>query len=343
MKRFITYLYVYENGIKKRNVGFARVRCLDTVKRMEISIRNLGRYSGKAEVFTLVEGKTGVEGIPVDTIIVSRGFGNASFEFSDDDVIGIRIELEEPFFVASCWREDKADAVIGKFSVRVDEDEEKTAEKKVQGESDKEISAMEYSKIPVTMNEMLSHINYRWEDADEILNHKNYGQEATNEIRDKEKVRDKDEVRDKEKVRDKDEAREKDEVRDKNEVRDQDEARDKNAERDRIKNKKEIDDIKYKEISLEDLKKLPRKNWYLCNNSFLLYGFYCYKYLIIKSVLTEHGEKFYVGVPGVFLEPEKIVAQLFGFDEFEPDNTKKPQDEPEGRFGYWLCEIDMAL
>lgn len=311
MKRFVTYLYVYENGIKKRNVGFARVNCLDSVKRMDISIRNLGRYTGKAEVYTLVEGKAGVEGIMVENLTVTRGFGNASFEFSEDDIIGIRIEFAESFFVASCWREDKAEVVIGQFSVRADGEEEKTAEEKVPGEPETEISAMEFNQIPVDMKEMLSYTNYKREDTDENIH--------------------------------RDEVRDRDGIRDINEERGGNGVKDRNEKSERIKNKKETEDIKYKEINLEDLKKLPRKNWYLCNNSFLLYGFYCYKYLIIKSVLTEQEEKFYVGVPGVFLEPEKIVAQLFGFDEFEPDTTKTPQDKPEGRFGYWLCEIDMAL
>ena len=280
MKRFVTYLYVYEEGVKRNNVGFARVSCLDDINRMDVCVRNLGRYNGAVDVYVLVESNGGVEGVSLGEVKISRGFGNGLFEFAEENVIGIRMGIDDSHFVASCWREDKAEAVIGNFNVRKMREADELCISEFMGTISKEITEKEITD---------------------------------KEITDKDKT-----------------AKERSNTNDKNIINDND-------------SKKSIGDIKYKKIILSDLKKLPRKNWHLSNNSFLLHGFYGYKYLIIKSVLTEAGEQFYIGVPGVFLEPEKIVAQLFGFDEFEPHDNEIPQDAPEGKFGYWLCKLDMGL
>ena len=87
-------------------------------------------------------------------------------------------------------------------------------------------------------------------------------------------------------------------------------------------------------IDLSDIKKLPSRNWYLCSNSFLLHGFFNYHYLIIKKVSREGKEKYYLGVPGIYEKPERVMATLFGFPEFE-------RAEGAPGFGYWLCLLDM--
>lgn len=78
---------------------------------------------------------------------------------------------------------------------------------------------------------------------------------------------------------------------------------------------------------------LRAKYQHLVNNSFLLHGFYNYRYVILGK---EH-ERYYLGVPGVFYEREKMVAQMFGFEAFEcPDGEVKT-----GGFGYYLREVEL--
>lgn len=76
-----------------------------------------------------------------------------------------------------------------------------------------------------------------------------------------------------------------------------------------------------------------RENYqHLVNNSFLLHGFYNYRYLILGK---ENG--FYLGVPGVFYEREKMVALMFGFEAFECEGG----EAEEGKFGYYLRKVEL--
>ena len=76
-----------------------------------------------------------------------------------------------------------------------------------------------------------------------------------------------------------------------------------------------------------------RSNYqHLVNNSFLLHGFYNYRYLILGK-----ESDFYIGVPGVFYEREKMVALMFGFEAFECEGG----DAEEGKFGYYLRKVEI--
>ncbi len=85
-------------------------------------------------------------------------------------------------------------------------------------------------------------------------------------------------------------------------------------------------------MELKDLRQLPKQFWYLGNNSFLLHGFFNYRYYIL-GMTEEFGiKKWFVGVPGVFQNPERVMAALFGFPEFR---SEKPSPINTGEFGYW--------
>lgn len=82
-----------------------------------------------------------------------------------------------------------------------------------------------------------------------------------------------------------------------------------------------------------------RENYqHLVNNSFLLHGFYNYRYLILGKEREKEKEKgFYLGVPGVFYEREKMVALMFGFEAFECEGD----EAEEGKFGYYLRKVEL--
>ena len=88
-------------------------------------------------------------------------------------------------------------------------------------------------------------------------------------------------------------------------------------------------------IDLKDLEYLPRENWGLANNSFLLHGYYNFRYLILARM----GENQYmIGIPGMFHNNERFMAAMFGFDHFKPVKEYKPLT---GHFGYWYQWIQM--
>ena len=74
----------------------------------------------------------------------------------------------------------------------------------------------------------------------------------------------------------------------------------------------------------------------LVNNSFLLHGYYNYRHLILGRYPEEEGEEgFYLGVPGVCYEREKMAAEMFGFEAFEG----KREPAAEGDFGYYMKRV----
>lgn len=106
-------------------------------------------------------------------------------------------------------------------------------------------------------------------------------------------------------------------------------------------------------IELKDLRELPQKYWYFGNNSFLLHGFFNYRYLIIGRL---EADRWFLGVPGVYQPQERVMAAIFGFTEFllqdKPVEKKEAHRKtPEGnlhdsasdkqikeginQFGYW--------
>lgn len=89
----------------------------------------------------------------------------------------------------------------------------------------------------------------------------------------------------------------------------------------------------YVKLEPKDFIILSGKYQHLVNNSFLLHGFYNYRHVI----LGKEGEVYYLGVPGVFYEREKMVALMFGFEAFECESG----ESKAGEFGYYLRKVEL--
>lgn len=92
-------------------------------------------------------------------------------------------------------------------------------------------------------------------------------------------------------------------------------------------------------ITPHDISYLPKKYWHLCNNSFLLHGFYNYKYLLLCEKKMDSGKKYLVGVPGMFHQKEQVIARMFGFTEFECNNETNRYGNKAMKFGYWCMYL----
>ena len=93
-------------------------------------------------------------------------------------------------------------------------------------------------------------------------------------------------------------------------------------------------------IKPQDIGLLPRENWVYGNNSFLLHGYYNYRYLILAR-LGKSGERgrYILGVPGHYGNNEKYMAAMFGFDRFVRSTRQPPHDS---RFGYWYTDLNFT-
>lgn len=93
-------------------------------------------------------------------------------------------------------------------------------------------------------------------------------------------------------------------------------------------------------IKPQDIGILPRDTWLFGNNSFLLHGYYNYRYLILAKLLNPQGDPRYIlGIPGHFYSNERYMASMFGFPNFV---LSKEQPVEDGRFGFWYTDIKLG-
>lgn len=95
-----------------------------------------------------------------------------------------------------------------------------------------------------------------------------------------------------------------------------------------------------KKIRRQDIAMLPRCEWRLANNSFLLHGYYNYHHLI----MIEDGEELWLGVPGIYHKREARAAEAFGFVRFVPADDGALELEADEKdkaenFGYWCRKV----
>ena len=103
-------------------------------------------------------------------------------------------------------------------------------------------------------------------------------------------------------------------------------------------------DCQCTKIQRNDLARLPRCEWKWANNSFLLHGYYNYHHL----ALIHEGNRFLLGVPGIYHPQEAKAANVFGFTEFIPVRDMEvdlTDEEGNGRdqFGYWCRPVKKPL
>ena len=101
--------------------------------------------------------------------------------------------------------------------------------------------------------------------------------------------------------------------------------------------------VRYEKIQRQDLSRLPRREWRIANNNFLLHGFYNYHHLLY----IEDGKKVWIGVPGIYHEKEKAAAMAFDFPEFRrlTDMEIELADEEKNTyedFGYWCRQVEVS-
>jgi len=102
---------------------------------------------------------------------------------------------------------------------------------------------------------------------------------------------------------------------------------------------------KITKITRQDISRLPRCEWQLANNRFLLYGYNNFHHLL----LIEEGNYLKLGVPGIYHIKEAKCAQEFGFEEFisceELQNNAEIQEmncenqDDYEIWGYWCRSV----
>ena len=87
-------------------------------------------------------------------------------------------------------------------------------------------------------------------------------------------------------------------------------------------------------IHLNDLKRFPRHYCALRNNRFIQYGHYNFGHLLLGQ---RNNGQYILGVPGGYNQQERFMANMFGFPYFKESNYV---EIPKARGGYWYRLID---
>ena len=335
MKRFIRYLYEYEGNQKKRNVGFVKVE--QDGKETTISVHGKGLCGKNNEniscyLIKLDSEMGNILFVPAGEIqigmiscggcfcyteeLIRAGYGKTEQSVGQtcekkDDICGLGLgDPKEAFYVA-LWNEEMyGDLDIARAKVFREFDSDKTA-----GESK-------------SIDEKEAEVETQFGDDEETENL----EEEQPEKKEQETVEEFSEKKEQETVEEFPEKKEQETVEESSEKKD---LRKDDRDIDLQNFRRQIMKIQRGEISI-----LPRCEWKLANNNFLLHGYYNYRHL----VLIDEGNQLKLGVPGIYHEREARAAATFGFPEFiaeaDVNVTLEPQERNENQqFGYWCRQV----
>ena len=343
IRRFVTYIYGYENGEKGENSGFARIEVRKKECRLEIHFRGIpGMHSeGDVYLFRADAGKLVLYPIGKMQIMNGRGDygtvfdaekfdGTASFSKMD----GIVIREKNGYLYLTKWTDGNTVAVREENLVLRKSGEDAEAKSDIHmsgvGEEIKQDIHMSEAKSNIRMPEAGVDTNQdiRMSKTGTVGNSAGKSETSTKKETD---------------IPAGIEELQATEIPMKNIFpqfcwRDSWERMLKNHESFHPAGQSNITCLR---IELRELKELPRKYWYLGNNSFLLHGFFNYHYLVLGKF---ERERWFIGIPGVYQQQERVMAAIFGFPEFltvDLEFQKSPgTEEPVNRFGYWYHTLD---
>ena len=311
MKRFIRYLYEYEGNQKKRNVGFVKVE--QDGKETTISVHGKG-LCGKSN-----------ENISCYLIKLDSEMGNILFVPAGEIQIGM-ISCGGCF----CYTEELIRAGYGKTEQSIGQTCEKKDDICGLGLGDPK----EAFYVALWNEEMYGDLDIaRAKVFQEFDSDKTAGESKSIDEKEAEvetQFGDDEETENLEEEQP--EKKEQETVEESSEKKD---LKKDDRDIDLQNSRRQIMKIQRGEISI-----LPRCEWKLANNNFLLHGYYNYRHL----VLIDEGNQLKLGVPGIYHEREARAAATFGFPEFiaeaDVNVTLEPQERNENQqFGYWCRQV----
>lgn len=311
VKRFVTYIYAYEDKQKGSNIGFAKIEIRGEECRVEVHLRGLYARPARCEAFLFRELDGAMEGIRIGEMRLLNGNGDffASVKAGNigesalgiQDMEGILLLGEDEQLYMSRWKEGKPvvvcrenfrmwkpqesvlenkteDVAVLPENTQESETREQAAQSEMTQDVPRQEEAVQATEIP--MRNVFP--EYQWERVWEELTKNRM---LHHPFADREAV--------------------------------------------------------CIQIELKHLRELPKRYWYLGNNSFLLHGFFNYQYLVVGK----RGDgRWFIGVPGIYQRQERVMAAVFGFPEFlamesDRDNDRKI-GEPINQFGCWIRGIE---
>lgn len=362
-KRLVAYIYQYTNGSKAKNLGFARIESRNGQCRIVISIRGLrSNRQDIYKVYTFVRKENQMAGIPVGELRSQNGRGTATLTVSPDNIQesgysldqigGIVITDNSNGFYATEW--DDKPVVVREFVVlgtqtesskvvSIDSRRQKSQE---QQKSQEKPKPQELPKAQEQQKSQSQAKPDRQEQVKEQEQPRPKPQEHA-KIQGQPKPQELPKPKPQEHAKGQEQPKPQEQIESQGQTKPKGQCSIENRYKSREENWKELqktyprvlpfEDDNFADcirIEPKDLVHLPKEYWILGNNSFLLHGYYNYRYLVLGKI--KNGEGYLLGIPGTFDNREQRMARMFGFPDFIP---AKKEGQKTGKFGYWCRKV----
>ncbi len=320
MKRFITYLYDYTGAVKGKNAGFVKVDMRGNQCRLEIHVRGLGQVTEQGIIYFIIE-DSGLNGVKVGEMEILRGqgdygtiikcnpIGDSPYQFGQ--IAGVCVTYGDHQMAASKWKEDpNLQFALQDIHIweppQLEPEEEVQKQEKLQPKADASAAQIRQETHSEPVDQQLeqsasSETQQPTTSAAQQTAHPT-AQAAAQAA-----------------------AQETDWAKTWKQLQ---------AQNEKLEFRKERNGDWIK-MDIKAIRSLPKRNWYLGNNSFLVHGFFNYHYLILGREMDGDKERWYLGVPGFYQQQERVMATIFGFPEFfNSQNGAEP-------FGYWIHTVEI--
>ena len=371
--KFMSYIYCYQRTAKIKNTGFAKIEARDEELSMQISIRGMQLFPfGTGKVYVCVQKGNLLQGICVGDMVFNGGMGVLNITTKRDNIMGEQVTLEEvcglyikikedkSVYMASAWNNVQMQYLEFVEGIKKDNNQKEnnveniTEDKLTQNTSNgievvEKESETKTGELQLEQNSKGAQQKVVREEEEKIYEN---NIDSANHIIEIKQVTDMEFQENEEEenvVLLREEPQEDLNVQcvcggEAGETVDNCEKKESSCEKhtwnDWLCHFKNIHPFecsgKVEVIRMEpkDIGRLPKECWGLANNSFLLHGYCNYRYLILYKNLD--CEKFYLGVPGMYLPREKMIAGMFGFGEFV---MARKAPVRQGEFGYYVREV----
>lgn len=330
-QRFISYIYAYDGGIKVKNVGFAKMEVRNGRCRIGINLKGAYGSSGKEGVYAVRRIEDGLEKLCLGEIVLSKGSGEFSYVSEENrvggapcglkDLCGLYLggEAGERFYFTG-WD----DRPVNMEELTAGRAQEEAEAETAAGREPEDVPAAPEAVREEEPEEETCQVSEAGEDSghSEEVRAAEYSQKRCPFFTGK--------------PRPAEQAEEKRETA--------------SVPGDPEEEAWELlcrvypkmlpapgqEAWEILEIHLQDIGRLPRKNWIYGNNSFLIQGYYRYGHLMLARRENNGKIGYWLGVPGSRDDTEKLLAAMFGFRKYLPGNRRRSEN-----FGYWCVEIPL--
>ena len=301
-RRFVSYIYLYENNVKSLNAGFVKVESRNGQCRLSLSLKNVYSVSGGCKVYLFIRVGQELRGIYIGEIKIRNHGSDWNFRteteniggsgYTLDQMSGMIIQGEGGKFYGTRW--DQGDLDLQRFITEwsagesgqiANGGEVNIVQEEAVADMPQEATVMKavVQKAVVEDNRELSQITAAQTNSEDVRK-QNFAKilEQCPGMYPFE------------------------------------------------------DDVIETCVRLEpqDIGMMPLDCWSYGNNSFLLHGYYSYRHLILARMKSEEDapKTYILGVPGTQHSRDAFMANMFGFRDFKP--IREGVDNP-GNFGYW--------